>query len=261
MSSEPSTVGIHRLSPAEGVALTNAGDVARMFLPGLRLAESRLLPSSNLDQAIFEWEVPGTRFPRSFDHESHRRAWLDTVPLTMGELDAALHTSLIGGHTTGPLVLTHPTTGLPAVFPAYEPPSVDEHGVSIDAPVGRIKTPPLTLGVATAGPDGIVVTDKGVWHTRVPEYPPLVGFGTNLGVYLAHLTPRDTALLPDMYEQAMSNWWIGVVGAFNARAAHRCPCGRDTAEHRPTWRDLRVAAAALGRSLPDGVARRLSRRN
>ncbi|MFE2871324.1 hypothetical protein [Embleya sp. NPDC059259] len=249
MSRTPSTVGIHRLSPAQGVAFTNAGDVARLFLPALRLAESTLLPGSNLGRAVFEWVVPGEHVSRTLEHESGCRAWLETVPLALGEPDARLHTSPIGSHTTGPLSLIHPATGFSAVFPAYEAPSVDAQGVFVNATGRPVDTPPLTLGVVTAAPDGIVVTDRGVWHTLVPEYPPLVGFGTNLAVHLAHLAPVHTALPPEMYRLAVANWWVGVVATFGTRTSQHCPCGRTTREHRPSWHDLRIAAAASGQCL------------
>ncbi|MGC0422394.1 hypothetical protein [Embleya sp. AB8] len=248
--STSSTTGIHRLTHAGAVSLFNARQMALTFLPGIRVAELCLLPSPNMadDESVVEWTVPGTRLPLAYDTESHNRTWFEVVPRELGTLETTLHLWPIGAHTTGPLAVDR--RGVSAVFREFEPPPIDEFGKPVDAPAEDVETPPLTLGVITGFPNGIVATEHGVWHTHLPEEPALVEFGTNLGVYLAHLAPPGTSLSPEAYRWAVANWWIGVVGVLSTRAAVHCPCGRNIQDHRPAWRGLRVAAAASGRSLP-----------
>jgi hypothetical protein len=89
-----------------------------------------------------------------------------------------------------------------------------------------------------------------VWHTLLPEYLCLVAFGTNLGVYLAHLPPPGTTLSPEECREAMAHYWIGVVSVLSARTAQFCRCGRAIGAHKPSWTTVRAAAAAAGRPLP-----------
>jgi hypothetical protein len=232
----------------QAVALNQAWDIAARFLPAVRRAELRLLPKSHIDAAFVEWRVPGTRFPRAFKAGAYRKAWLETVPMALGGLEATLHDSPVGDHRTGPLVAHR--DGVSAVFGAYEPLSVDEYGKPVGGSV-VVREPPLTIGVVTgSSPDGIVVTDEGIWHTFLPDRLSLVGFGANLGVYLAHLTSPGSALSSEECREVMSHYWIGVVSVLAGRSAQYCLCGRDIGEHKPPWSRVRAAAAASGRLLP-----------
>jgi hypothetical protein len=252
MPVQPFTTGTHHLSPARAVALTQAWDTAHTFLPAVRRAELRLLPGTSAgrpgDVAV-EWTVPGVPYPRTLKAAAYRKAWLETVPLRLGESDAILHGSPVGDHTTGRLAVHR--HGMSAVFGAYEPPAVDEFGQAARAFTVPATPPPLTVGLVTAAhPDAILVTEQGVWYTLLPERLSLVAFGTDLGVYLAHLPPPGTALAPDDCQEAMAHYWIGVVSVLSARSAQVCGCGRDIAGHKPSWRTVRAAAAACGRTLP-----------
>ncbi|MYW03196.1 hypothetical protein [Streptomyces sp. SID3343] len=256
MPHQPFTAGAHHLSPSRAVALIEVWDAAHAFLPAVRRAELRLLPGAPAgagpgDVAV-EWVVPGVPFPRTFKAAAYRKAWLETVPLRLGELDAILHGSPVGDHTTGHLSVYR--QGMSALFRAYEPPAVDEFGHTVGAFTVPAIVPPLTVGlVSAAHPDAILVTEQGVWHTLLPESLSLVAFGANLGVYLAHLPPPGTALTPDECREAMAHYWIGVVSALSARAAQVCRCGRDIADHKPSWATTRAAAAASGRPLTEAA--------
>lgn len=215
----PCSTGIHVLSPDRVVGLLRSFDAARAFLTCLSLADIRLLPGVPGGHATVAWEAPGRRVPRTFDIARNQAAWLEQVPEYLGRIDAIMHVSPVGSHRDGDLAVSHPD-GASALFRNSGDPDPDT---------------PLTIAVITDGDGCIQVTDRGVWHTLLPQDMQLVPIGANLGTYLTTLVPPGELLPYQWCVRALRHYWIGAVFVLNQRTAAYCPCGRDTMRHYPSW--------------------------
>ncbi|MFI6584213.1 hypothetical protein [Embleya sp. NPDC050493] len=223
----PCSSGTHLLSPDRVVGLLQSFDAARAFLTCLSLADIRLLPGVPGGHATVAWEAPGEPVPRVLEVARNRVAWLEEVPEYLGRIDAIMHVSPVGAHRDGDLAVSHPN-GASALFP--------HSGVADDVPM-TIAVIAETGGSGDAG--SIQVTDRGVWHTLLPQRMPLVPMGANLGTYLTTLVPTGELLPYQWCVRALRNYWIGVVFVLDQRAAVYCPCGRDTMRHYPSWESAR----------------------
>lgn len=223
--SQPCSTGSHLMSPERVVGLLQTFETARTFLKCLSLADVHLLPSVPGGHATVAWSAPGTPVPRAFDDERNLVGWFEEVPEYLGRIDAIMHVSPVGAHRDGDLEAAA-ANGTSATFRR-----MNEHPSARDRP--------MTIGVVTDDDSGLVLTDRGVWHTLLPQPIDLVPLGANLGTYLAGLAPDDEVLPYRWCLRALRHYWIGIVFVLDRRAVLHCPCGRDTMHHHPSWEDLR----------------------
>ncbi|MGC0420962.1 hypothetical protein [Embleya sp. AB8] len=229
---EPRSGGVHTLSPADVVALTNASDAMRRYAQRANLADLQLAPGLTADGLCqVAWTVPGLPIPPDFAVGRNRDAHLVGVPSYLGELDAATHTWPVGDHRAGsgefrpdPVV-----DDIPTAFKEY--------------PTGA-GTGAMAIGIVV--PDvHLAVTESGVFHTMVPLQPIVVDIGYNLGVYLASLAGPDQQVPWQWCETTMASYCNAMVAAFAMRAAHECPCRRTIRDHLPRWATVHACAAAV----------------
>ncbi|MFE3200172.1 hypothetical protein [Embleya sp. NPDC059237] len=145
--------------------------------------------------------------------------WLSSIAVTLGRLDADAHARIPEAHdrATARKTSTHITLLDHARL---------EHACAEDRPA-------RTLALTTAGLDGFVLTDQGLYFVRVPSPTATVPLGYNLAACLA-AKPFPEATIDAVVRTAFEAYRIAARTVLADRVRGACPCGLTLHLHLPT---------------------------
>ncbi|MFE3205618.1 hypothetical protein [Embleya sp. NPDC059237] len=186
-------------------------------------------PSSAITTRV-RWTVPGT--PRR-----PGPVWLSSVAVALGRLDADAHARIPEAHdrATARNAAGHITLLDDARL---------EHACAEDRPA-------RTLALTTAGLDGFVLTDRGLYIVRAPSPTATVPLGYNFAACLA-AKPFPEAATDAVVRTAFDAYRIAAHTVLADRVRTTCPCGLPLRRHLPTPEQvcvyLDIAAANTSQS-------------